>query len=258
VNVFSDASLGVTSQTGFIVLINDMVVVAESTKQRKRGTSSLKVETNAAQDSTDEHIMQLLFLTELLVEATPFIHFDALNLVQLINSFHPNPTEASLRPFIIKLQELIDGVNVDERAAVILDQGANILNEEIKAKMKQSKNECRYCFTSILALRGKLTDVVDYTGIPSQRITVKHISGDINPADALTKPMNVKGITEWMHDTKISKPQSVTLVAQGQKTHNTKPYNSLTSFAKSMWLTIDQTLDRVDSYVSGTSYYPRP
>jgi hypothetical protein len=146
------------------------------------------------------------------------------------------------------IQELFDAEVLDERAAAtILDTGADILNSNLKQKLRQAKNECRFCFTSLLALRGKLTDVVDYSCIPSQRITVKHIHGVINPADALTKPMNVKGITDWMYDTTNDDTRSDVnaMVAQ--------PYHSFSSFASSMWSTLDRTLDRLDNFVSGVN-----
>ena len=51
---------------------------------------------------------------------------------------------------------------------------------------------------SILALHDKMDEVYEMSRIPSSRIVLRHISGVCNPADALTKPMSVKGLLRLM------------------------------------------------------------
>jgi hypothetical protein len=208
IDAYADASLLLTAQSGMVVLLNGMLVFGQSVKQRKRATNSTKAETEATHDAVDVVVVLLVFALELGVRPKATVWIDPLNLVRLIGSFHVNPTEESLRPQLVLLQELLDGETRDRylRARACRDQGVWLYKDDEWAKFeteiekvgaqraKKPGAESIVTLRSVLALRDKLDEVFELSAIPTTRIELRHIPGNSNPADCMTKPMSVDAV----------------------------------------------------------------
>ena len=211
-DAYADASLMLVGQSGFLITMDGMVVCASSSKQRKRATNTTKAESEATHDALDVVIVLLVFAQELGCDVRPCIWIDPLNLVRLIGSFHANPSEESLRPQLIAMQQLLDGDIAGRllRARACRDQGVLVasdrewaafeaqLGKEAATRARKPHAEALLGFRSVLALHDKLDEVYDLTAIPTTRIQLRHIPGPKNPADGLTKPMSVDAIAAFM------------------------------------------------------------
>ena len=102
----------------------------------------------------------------------------------------------------MRLQEVIDCEHKDERAQQLMRAGMDVTREGldvVSARVGRSKwAESVRTYIALLSLLGKLDEVVDYTRVPGTRIVLRHIPGDANPADVLTKPEKVDRVRHFM------------------------------------------------------------
>jgi hypothetical protein len=99
----------------------------------------------------------MYFLSELRVDTQSTVYTDALDLIKLVSADHPKPTAKHM---LIELRT-------------------------IQSKLSLSEKEIRKLVTPLRSLH----DVLNF--IPSKRIEIKHIAGALNPADPLSKPVDL-------------------------------------------------------------------
>lgn len=144
------------AQTGFIVSLNGSPVCWRSTVQKRTSHSTVKAEAEAMHDCIDRMIVLMYFLSELKVTMKCTLFTDALDLIKLLKSDHPKPTA---RHMLMEIRQMQDKLTISEK--------------EIKKL--------------VVPLRS-LHDMLRF--IPSCSIKLEHISGTINPADPLSKPVD--------------------------------------------------------------------
>ncbi len=109
-------------------------------------------------DCIDRIILIVFFFRSLLFNVRCELNTDALDLVKLLASDHPKPVE---RHMIIELRQMQRKLQLDER-------------------------EMRKLVVPLLSVKDSLSYFSDCP------IVVQHIPGKTNPADCLTKPVDLK------------------------------------------------------------------
>jgi hypothetical protein len=146
-----------TAQSGFIVCIDETPIAWRSGVQRKVHHSTVKAECESMHDCLDRLILLAFFISEFGVSVKCSVYSDALDLVKLLASDHPKPAE---RHMVIELREMQKKLSFDEK-------------------------ELKKLVVPCLAVK----DLLSY--FPDKEIGLFHIPGKTNPADALTKPIDL-------------------------------------------------------------------
>ena len=146
-----------SAQTGFIISVDDSPICWRSGVQRKVHHSTVKAECESMHDCIDRLILIAFFFAQFGFKFECLLFSDALDLVKLLASDHPKPTE---RHMVIELREM-------------------------QKKLKFDDKELKKLVVPCLALK----ELLSY--FPNNVIALFHIPGKTNPADALTKPIDL-------------------------------------------------------------------
>jgi hypothetical protein len=174
IEAYCDSSFGKHAQVGYIVGVNGAPVLWRSGKQRCVTLSTVKAELRATYDCMDSLVLIMYMFAQFRVPCTVRVYSDAKDLVSLILSPHPKPAEKHLLIEIRRLQSSLEG-DVSARASQL---------HSVSARRKA--NDESDCVQLVQAIQ----DLALY--MPDVPILLEHIPGATNPADALTKPVDVR------------------------------------------------------------------
>ena len=164
---WSDASLGSYinhAQEGFIICVNDVPISWRSNKQERVCHSSVKAEADALHSCIDHSILLMYFIHQLKCTVDATIFSDSLDLIKLLSSDHPHPRE---RHMLIQLREM-------------------------QKRLALSDKEVKKLVLPLLSTQDMFQF---YSDSP---ISLRHIAGPTNPADAFTKPVDVSLLLPFM------------------------------------------------------------
>jgi hypothetical protein len=169
-----DASFGSHSgayaHSGHLVMWNGCAIDWRSGRQRTVARSTLKAETSALHKCVDHVSVLAYFFRQLGMKLRCSLYSDSRSLVELLRAPHPHPGEASLVPVLQVIQKKMDGTTES-----------------------MSDKELRDLVVPILALEGLVTHCGFAVG---GSIGLKHVRGEVNPADVLTKPREVSLLSD--------------------------------------------------------------
>jgi hypothetical protein len=181
---YCDASFGKHAHTGYVVAINGAPILWRSSKQRCVALSTVKAELRAMFDCLDSMILIMHLLTTLHVKCCVRLFSDAKDLVSLLTSPHPKPAEKHLLIELRTIKGLLDSEDVMHNRAVRVRELSS----------KRIDRELDDCVRLVFAVQ----ELVQY--MPSCHILIQHVPGATNPADALTKPVDVRMlVSRYMH-----------------------------------------------------------
>jgi hypothetical protein len=185
ITAYCDASFGskdyAHAQTGYVICVNGSPVIWKSSIQRRVAASTVKAELSALYDCVDVLILLIYFYSQLRVSVSVDLFCDSFNLVQLIKAAHPKPAEKHLLIELRRIQELLDG-----------PKGNRIPRLRNRDCEKRLEKELDACVLQTMAVRDMLTYLPDYM------IRLHHIDGVSNPADCLTKSVDVGNLVRTM------------------------------------------------------------
>ena len=182
IDAYCDASFGKHAHTGFIVSVNGTPVLWRSGKQRCVALSTVKAELRALYDCMDALILVMYMFSQFHVKCSVRAFSDAKDLVSLISSPHPKPAEKHLLIELRRLQALVDG-DVGSRVGRLHGISERRIDREVSE-----------CVRHVLAIN----ELSAY--MPSMPIAVSHIPGASNPADVLTKSVDVRYLaSKFLH-----------------------------------------------------------
>lgn len=145
------------AQTGYIICIDESPICWRSGVQRKVHHSTVKAECESMHDCIDRVILLAYFYSEFNFDVECSVYSDALDLVKLLASDHPKPIEKHM---VIELKEM-------------------------QKKLKFDDKELKKLVVPLLSVK----DLLGY--FSGKKIGLFHIPGKTNPADALTKPIDL-------------------------------------------------------------------
>ena len=166
-HAYCDASFGSHlkhAQSGYLIFVNNIPIAWKSVRQRRVCHSTVKAECEAMHSCIDMCILLMYFMSELKFSVDATIFSDSLDLINLLMSDYPKPREKHM---IIELKRM-------QRKLNLVDKEINKLVNPLLS----------------------LSDLfVFYEKNP---ISLRHIRGENNIADAFTKPLDVNILRRYL------------------------------------------------------------